>query len=198
MVYTDHRNLEYIKKAQRLNPRQARWAMLFTHHFIITASFRPGSKNIKADALSRIYDGEAPASPVTIISPTCLVAPIRWDLDREIEEAAGQDPEPEGCPPGRTYVPRSVRTKIVNWAHSAPATGHLGVTRTQQLLSLSLLVAVPPSGGRGVCFVMFCVCAGQGTTPSTHRDSRTTACAATSLVSPLCTDVPISDRTSVV
>ncbi len=25
VVYTDHRNLEYLREAKRLNPRQARW-----------------------------------------------------------------------------------------------------------------------------------------------------------------------------
>ena len=49
MVWTDHKNLEYIREARRLNPRQARWALFFTR-FDFTLSFRPGSKNIKADA----------------------------------------------------------------------------------------------------------------------------------------------------
>ncbi len=29
-VYTDHKYLEYIRNAKRLNPRQARWALFFT------------------------------------------------------------------------------------------------------------------------------------------------------------------------
>ncbi len=28
-VLTDHRNLEYLKTAKRLNPRQARWSLFF-------------------------------------------------------------------------------------------------------------------------------------------------------------------------
>ena len=28
-VLTDHKNLEYIREARRLNPRQARWALFF-------------------------------------------------------------------------------------------------------------------------------------------------------------------------
>ncbi len=54
-VITDHKNLEYIKSAKRLNPRQARWALFFTR-FQFTVTYRPGSKNSKADALSRRYD----------------------------------------------------------------------------------------------------------------------------------------------
>lgn len=30
IVLTDHRNLEYLCSAKRLNPRQARWALFFT------------------------------------------------------------------------------------------------------------------------------------------------------------------------
>ncbi|KAL0187602.1 hypothetical protein M9458_014701, partial [Cirrhinus mrigala] len=55
VVLTDHRNLEYLKSAKRLNPRQARWALFFTR-FDFKVTYRPGSKNIKADALSRQFE----------------------------------------------------------------------------------------------------------------------------------------------
>ncbi|KAK3544287.1 hypothetical protein QTP86_009139 [Hemibagrus guttatus] len=55
-VLTDHCNLEYLRGAKRLNPRQARWAMFFTR-FVFTVTYRPGSKNGKADALSRQFLG---------------------------------------------------------------------------------------------------------------------------------------------
>jgi hypothetical protein len=51
LIWTDHCNLEYIRAARRLNPRQARWAMFFTR-FVFTLSYRPGSQNVKADTLS--------------------------------------------------------------------------------------------------------------------------------------------------
>ncbi|KAK3510954.1 hypothetical protein QTP70_027807, partial [Hemibagrus guttatus] len=36
VVLTDHKNLEYLRAAKRLNPRQARWALFFTRfHFTI-------------------------------------------------------------------------------------------------------------------------------------------------------------------
>ncbi len=49
VVITDHKNLQYLQEAKRLNPRQARWALFFTR-FRFKISYRPGSKNIKADA----------------------------------------------------------------------------------------------------------------------------------------------------
>jgi len=49
LVLTDHNNLEYLRAAKRLNPRQARWALFFTR-FNFTISYCPGAKNVKADA----------------------------------------------------------------------------------------------------------------------------------------------------
>ncbi|KAI3358646.1 hypothetical protein L3Q82_015058, partial [Scortum barcoo] len=52
LVWTDHKNLAYLRSAKRLNPRQARWA-LFLSRFEFTLTYRPGSHNTKPDALSR-------------------------------------------------------------------------------------------------------------------------------------------------
>ncbi|KAK3566461.1 hypothetical protein QTP86_033942 [Hemibagrus guttatus] len=65
-VLTDHRNLEYLRGAKRLNPRQARWALFFTR-FQFMVMYRPGSKNGKADALSRRF--ELPAIPSYLSHP---------------------------------------------------------------------------------------------------------------------------------
>ena len=55
IVYSDHRNLLFVTKPQLLTPRprQIRWQELFaTYWFEIV--YRPGKKNGKADALSRV------------------------------------------------------------------------------------------------------------------------------------------------
>lgn len=54
VIFTDHKNLEYLKTAKRLRPRQARWALFFSR-FSFHISFRPDSKNGKPDALLRMY-----------------------------------------------------------------------------------------------------------------------------------------------
>ena len=41
IVWTDHKNLEYLRTTKRLNSRQARWALLFTR-FNFSISYRPG------------------------------------------------------------------------------------------------------------------------------------------------------------
>ena len=40
LVWTDHKNLEYIRSAKRLNSRQARWALFF-NRFNFSLSYRP-------------------------------------------------------------------------------------------------------------------------------------------------------------
>jgi len=56
-IWTDHKNLEYFMKAQKLNQRQARWA-LYLSRFDFTLKRVPGSKMGKADSLSRRPDWE--------------------------------------------------------------------------------------------------------------------------------------------
>ncbi len=69
-VLTDHCNLEYLRSAKRLNHRQARWALFFTC-FDFTVTYRPGSLNTKADALSRQYESSIlPPTKESIISPS--------------------------------------------------------------------------------------------------------------------------------
>ncbi|KAK3521377.1 hypothetical protein QTP70_004115 [Hemibagrus guttatus] len=78
-VLTDHKNLEYLRAAKRLNPRQARWALFFTR-FNCTISYRPGSKNTKADALSRMFaPEESPETPEPILPENLFVSPITWN-----------------------------------------------------------------------------------------------------------------------
>ena len=54
-IWIDHKNLEYFIKAQKLNQRQARWALyLSTFNFIL--KHVPESRMGKADGLSRRSD----------------------------------------------------------------------------------------------------------------------------------------------
>ncbi|KAK3525812.1 hypothetical protein QTP70_010321 [Hemibagrus guttatus] len=88
LVFTDHRNLEYLRGAKWLNPRQARWALLFTH-FQFSVTYRPRSKNSKADALSRQFEAQSkPAQPDLTLPAAAILAPVRWSLMEEIRRAA--------------------------------------------------------------------------------------------------------------
>ncbi len=74
-LLTDHKNLQYLREAKRLNPRQARWALYFTcFNFKIT--YHPGPKNFKAVAQSRLHAPEEEEDPPNSSSQkVCLSAP---------------------------------------------------------------------------------------------------------------------------
>ncbi len=133
-VLTDHKNLEYLQQAKRLNPRQARWSLFF-NRFQFLLSYRPGTKNVKPDALSRAYSPESQEKSLEVIIPKArIVAPLRWELEREIREAQAQEPDPGGGSPGRLYIPRSVRARVLQWGHDSPLTCHPGIARTLDFL----------------------------------------------------------------
>ena len=54
-ILTDHKNLEYFMKVQKLNHRQARWA-LYLSRFDFTLKHVPGIRMRKADGLKRRPD----------------------------------------------------------------------------------------------------------------------------------------------
>ncbi|KAK3532671.1 hypothetical protein QTP86_027655 [Hemibagrus guttatus] len=92
-VLTDHKNLEYLRAAKRLNPRQARWALFFTR-FNFTISYRPGSKNTKADALSRMFaPEESPETPEPILPENVFVSPITWYFGIPEDIVSDQGPQ---------------------------------------------------------------------------------------------------------
>lgn len=132
-VLTDHKNLQYLREAKRLNPRQARWA-LFTR-FQFSIRYRPGTQNVCADALSRVHSPEISSEePETILPASVVVSPTQWSLDEEIREATRSDPAPSNTPAHRTYVPQSFRNPLLTAAHSVPGTGHPGISGTLTLL----------------------------------------------------------------
>ncbi|KAK3530126.1 hypothetical protein QTP86_014792, partial [Hemibagrus guttatus] len=132
-VLTDHRNLEYLQGAKRLNPRQAQWALFFTR-FVFTVTYHPGSENGKADALSRQFESaNDPGKPELILPATALLAPVHWDLMEEIRRAHANEPPPASCPPDRTFVPQLFRQQVMQWVHKAPSSGHPGIHRSTQL-----------------------------------------------------------------
>ena len=135
VVWTDHKNLSYIQTAKRLNSRQARWSLFFGR-FNFTLTYRPGSRNIKPDALSRQFNtGNTPASPDTILSPSCLkVAAVTWEMESLVWEAQVTEPDPGNGPPNRLFVPSSVRSQVMVWGHTSRFACHPGVGRTLSLL----------------------------------------------------------------
>lgn len=135
VVITDHRNLEYIQAAKRLNARQARWSLFFSR-FDFTITYRPGSKNGKADALSRIHTISEPFPVLKpILPPSIIVAPVLWKIDADIRREQRGEPTPATCPPDKMYVPSTVRDRVIVWSHTSLASGHPGIEKSMELIS---------------------------------------------------------------
>lgn len=133
-IITDHKNVEYIKGAKRLNPRQARWALFFTR-FQFTVTYRPGSKNCKADALSRRYDLPTEhLTPEPILPHSVILAPVSWDIMEELQQEQQREPQPAHCPHDKQYVPLCLCQRIMQWIHTSISAGHPGISGTIRLL----------------------------------------------------------------
>ena len=136
LVWTDHKNLEYIRSAKRLNSRQARWALFLTR-FNFTLSYRPGSRNLKPDALSRQFlkgEEELTSASDTILPSARLVAAVIWGVEEKIKAALENQPGPSACPTNRLFVPAPLRSEVLQWAHSTHLTCHPGIQRTKEVL----------------------------------------------------------------
>lgn len=137
VIWTDHKNLSYIRCAKRLNSRQARWQLFFSR-FHFTISFRPGSRNAKPDALSRQFSPASESTGVaTIIPSSCVVGAVTWEIESLVRSAHRQDPDPGPGPPGRLFVPSAVRARVLHWVHASRFACHPGVRRTVSLLRRS-------------------------------------------------------------
>ncbi|CAJ0927315.1 unnamed protein product, partial [Ranitomeya imitator] len=111
VVLTDHKNLIYLESAKRLNPRQARWSLFFSR-FDFVVSYLPGSKNVKADALSRSFLPDSPGvlEPVGILKKGVILSAISPDLRRVLQEF--QADRPDRCPVGKLFVPDRRTSKV--------------------------------------------------------------------------------------
>ncbi|KAK3568703.1 hypothetical protein QTP86_013888 [Hemibagrus guttatus] len=133
LVLTDHCNLEYLHSAKRLNSHQAWWALFFTR-FEFSVTYHPGIKNSKADALSRQFKTQSePSQPDLILPVAAILAPVRWSLIEEIQQAHADEPPPANCPSTKVYVPLQFRQQVLQWVHEVPSSGHPGILRSTQL-----------------------------------------------------------------
>ncbi|KAI2646678.1 Transposon Tf2-8 polyprotein [Labeo rohita] len=129
-VWTDHQNLTVIRQTKQLNPRQARWALFF-EHFNFQLSYRPGSKNSKADAISRQHQRDSTTTEAAPVLPHhVILAPLRWGLEERVRQSHSQNPPPPETPTGRLFVPDTLRQEVLQWGHDSTLAGHPGVQRT--------------------------------------------------------------------
>ena len=152
-VLTDHRNLEFICSAKRLSSRQARWSLFFSRfNFII--SYRPGSRNGKADALSRMLSGPSQENHAecTILPQKNFLGVTSSKAFLSLLKEGYENDSLLNNPPmdislefkngfwiktHRLYVPESARVEVLRLSHDSKLAGHFGVSKTEELLSRS-------------------------------------------------------------
>lgn len=128
LVWTDHKNLEYLQSAKRLNSLQACW-VLFFNRFNFHLSCRPGSKNTKPDALSRLHSSDpSTEEPEPILPRSCIPRAVCWEVEEQVKSA--QDQVPSDCPPNRLFIVPALRSAVIHWSHASAPSCHPGVKRT--------------------------------------------------------------------
>jgi hypothetical protein len=149
-VYSDHGPLKYMQTQPHLTSRQARWQEILSE-FDFTIEYKPGKKNVVADALSRRADHKDTVTWSAAAVSTVNVVSLR----SEIVKAYANDPvcrkileRPNAhkeftveneliYKQRRMYVPNDINIKkrILYEHHDAPTAGHVGVTKTIKSVS---------------------------------------------------------------
>ena len=88
-----------------------------------TLSYRPGSINVKPDALSlQFVKEQEPSGPDSMLPSQLLVATAWFAVEQEVLEALHQHPSPGNEPRGKLFVPVSVHFQVLQWAHASRLT----------------------------------------------------------------------------
>jgi hypothetical protein len=160
-VFTDHQNLQYFKKPQKLNRRQARWATELSE-YNIQLFHKPGKSMGKADILSRMTGlerGENDNENIVLLKPEMFLASLeiknpedillndirkrRTHLDDlvkknlEIKEEGWEENNGIITWQNRIYIPkdRNLRGQIITTHHDSILGGHPGQYKTLELIT---------------------------------------------------------------
>ena len=163
-IQTDHQSLRFLNTQPHLSPRQVRWSE-FLQQFDFHIEYKPGHLNAAADALSRRpdHDSNATRTPIATTTATLnnLVASVTTaatDLVEKVKLAYQQDSfcktllssssssvssSPYSIRNGlifsgnQLYVPAddSIRAALLKESHDSRVSGHVGITKTFDLLS---------------------------------------------------------------
>jgi len=94
IILSDHKNLTYFRKAQKLNRRQARWALYLTR-FNTKLMHVPGSKMVQSDALSRrpdhVPEEDTDNEDLVLLPDELFINLVNIELAKMIESAATSD-----------------------------------------------------------------------------------------------------------
>lgn len=155
-IITDHQSLRYLSTQPNLSSRQLRWSE-YMQQFDFEMEYKKGKLNVVADALSRREDVEQLVEDSAELGQMTLApVEIAEDLRSEVKEAYREDEQCATLLAGshrqqshftikdgfifcgqQLYIPNSNRIKVrlLQEAHDNPLSGHMGVTKTAELLS---------------------------------------------------------------
>jgi hypothetical protein len=162
-IWSDHLNLTYFRKPQKLTRRQARW-MTELQEYDFTLHHIPGKSNNKADILSRRAghnEGEGDNVDVTVLTPEMFLCALfvteaqDEDVINRIIQSSAQyeqsvlDHITKNDPfwvkteedlimwKSRVCVPNdsALREDIIRLHHDPPTVGHPGIHRTTELIT---------------------------------------------------------------
>uniref|UniRef100_A0A803TXJ9 Gypsy retrotransposon integrase-like protein 1 n=1 Tax=Anolis carolinensis TaxID=28377 RepID=A0A803TXJ9_ANOCA len=163
VVRSDHKNLEHLQTAKKLNQRQIRWALFFSR-FNFKVQFVEGKANLRADALSRKPEFKTNEQVVCqTILPTASLCVVDnelglhdqileaqkddvWTQEQLMLLSAGnrtilphlQDQNGVLVRRGQVYVPvGALRLEVIRAHHDEPMAGHFGRFKTVQLITRS-------------------------------------------------------------
>uniref|UniRef100_A0A803TP66 Gypsy retrotransposon integrase-like protein 1 n=1 Tax=Anolis carolinensis TaxID=28377 RepID=A0A803TP66_ANOCA len=161
VVLSDHKNLEHLQTARKLNQRQIRWVLFFSR-FDFRVQFVEGKQNLRADALSRKPEFktaeillEQTILPVSVLN----VVQDRQDLHERVLSSQKEDrwtqeqlillsqdmrtilpnlQDVDGVLSrnGQIFVPPGkLRFEIIQAYHDEPTAGHFGRFKTVQAIT---------------------------------------------------------------
>ena len=160
-IWTDHQNLQYFKKPQKLNCHQARWVIELSE-YIVHLVHKPGKIMGKADALSRIglETGVNDNENTVLLKPEMFILNLvienpedevlnvikkhKSNMDSYVQvQLDMKDKDWEETDDGlvlfqnHIYVPKdkSLQGCIIGMHHDTQVTGHPGQYKTIELLT---------------------------------------------------------------
>ena len=173
-IITDHQSLRHLLTQPHLSGRQARW-LEFLQQFDLGFEYKPGRSNVVADALSRRADLQLKAARLSNMKME-VVADCSDEVKQKVKAGYQDDAKCKAiitdprayashftvrdglifCDQ-RLYVPNvaELKLKLMQEAHDVPMAGHMGVTRTVDLLSRDYYW--PNLAGEAKMFVQSCL-----------------------------------------
>jgi len=164
-IFSDHYNLLYQKKPEKMSQRLVPWALLLSE-FNFKITYRAGSANGKPDTLSRRPDyasNEEELSsdiPFNVLKPEnfCAATSIaslndqilhEYKKDKCYNEICKKLKSKQGFPESnkfslsnnfllfdrKIYVPLNCRSSILNICHDSPSAGYFGFKKTFSLIN---------------------------------------------------------------